>query len=61
MVPIAGAMERESKSWIVYKSASIASGVPYIVAPATIKIAELTKRANVHKLIASSIMEYFNE
>lgn len=61
MVPTAGEMLFASRSWMPKMSASNASGFLYSEAPATMRMAELTKRANVNRARASSVMEYLRE
>ena len=51
-VPAAGAIEVESRAWMLKRSASSLSGADegeYRLAPATMRMAELTKRANVKR------------
>ena len=61
IVPAAGEMEDESKEWMAKMSASRASGLLYKDAPATMRMAELTKSAKVNNERASSVIEYLSE
>ena len=58
MMPAAFPMERESKAWMPKMSASSAPETPYREAPATIRMALLTKSAKVNRDMASSAIEY---
>lgn len=60
-IPAAGEIDDASKSCMLKISASTASGFLYKEAPATIRIAELTKSAKVKRAMASSAMEVLSE
>lgn len=61
MVPAAGEMDSESSLWMLKMSASGASGLLYKDTPATMRMAELTNRANVKSAVASSADDTFSE
>jgi hypothetical protein len=60
-VPAAGERLEESKSWIPKRSAVAAEELEDRAEPATIRIALLTKRANVKREIESSAIEYLRQ
>jgi hypothetical protein len=57
MVPATGAMVKDNKSWMPKRSVSCAELLFEREAPAVIRMALLTKRANVKRAIASSTIE----
>ena len=61
MVPAAGARDDERRSYMEKREAVLALGFEERAEPLTIRIAELTKRANVESEMASSTMEYFRQ
>jgi len=56
-VPAAGASVEESRAWMSKREAEAAFGELEREAPATMRMAELTKRAKVNREMASSAME----
>lgn len=54
MVPAAGAMEEERRSWMLKREGEESGEVGYREAPATMRIALLTKRAKVKREMQSS-------
>ena len=60
-VPAMGARVWERRSWIAKREASEAPGSEEREEPATMRIALLTKRANVKREMASSKVEYVRQ
>jgi hypothetical protein len=57
IVPAAGEIDEERRLWMEKRESELASGLEERDEPATMRMAELTKRANVKREIASSAME----
>lgn len=61
IIPAAGARVVERRVWMPKRSASEVEGLEEREEPATIRMAELTKRAKVKREMLSSIMEYLRQ
>jgi hypothetical protein len=61
MVPAAGAMEEDNKSWTSKRDALLPASARAEEEPATMRMAEFTKRAKVKRDNASSNIEYLRQ